>query len=167
MKELENALAQRKGITMVEFFWIIKGKMAGSDFPTLEELEDLYRSQGIRILVPLQERDDLAKIRALGYLVHPMFVEDFTPPGLSQLEDFCRLVDNPEGKPVLAHCWGGYGRTGTVLAAYLIRSEGLSVEEAVARVRAIRPHSVETKTQLDMLERYVGYLKELNQFANP
>jgi len=37
------------------------------------------------------------------------------------------------GRKVYVHCWGGTGRTGTVIGCYLVR-HGLSGEEALKRV---------------------------------
>ena len=53
------------------------------------------------------------------------------------------------GEAAAVHCGGGLGRTGTLLACYLLTSsEGLGAEGALRRVRALRPGSVETPAQL-------------------
>jgi hypothetical protein len=40
------------------------------------------------------------------------------------------------GGKVATHCWGGAGRTGKVLAAWLVKRHGLGVEEAAALVES-------------------------------
>ncbi|MBB2903514.1 ADP-ribosyl-[dinitrogen reductase] hydrolase [Kineococcus radiotolerans] len=54
------------------------------------------------------------------------------------LDDVAAL--RAEGKPVLVHCHAGASRTGLVLRAWLVRSEGLSAREATQRVAAAWPH---------------------------
>ena len=44
----------------------------------------------------------------------------------------------------------GYGRTGTILAAYLI-SEGMTANEAINKVRGKRPGAIETYEQENIL----------------
>jgi atypical dual specificity phosphatase len=50
------------------------------------------------------------------------------------------------GRRVVVHCGAGLGRTGTLLAAYLV-SQGARVDDAMAQVRAVRPGSIETLEQ--------------------
>ncbi len=40
----------------------------------------------------------------------------------------------PTHPQVVVHCWGGSGRTGKVLAAWLVRRHGLSAADAAAEV---------------------------------
>lgn len=53
-----------------------------------------------------------------------------------------------EGSRVVVHCKGGLGRAGTVAAMLLIDSGTVgTADEAIARVRAVRPGAVETTEQ--------------------
>jgi atypical dual specificity phosphatase len=54
---------------------------------------------------------------------------------------------------VAVHCTAGKGRTGTVLAAYLVTT-GLSAHAAIDRVRHLRPGSVETPDQEEAVEEF-------------
>jgi len=62
-----------------------------------------------------------------------------------------------EGSNVV-HCVAGKGRTGTVIAGYLLVKEGLNPEEAVEEVRRYRPNAVDSVQQLLFLYK----LRELN-----
>ena len=54
----------------------------------------------------------------------------------------------------------GCGRTGTMLACYLVSKEGYSAEEAIAEVRRRRKNSIETKTQEKAVIEFERSLKE-------
>ena len=59
------------------------------------------------------------------------------------------------GKNIVIHCWGGYGRTGTA-AAMLLTDMGLSSGEAVKLVRKTRSGTIETDEQEEFCLRYKG-----------
>jgi len=59
---------------------------------------------------------------------------------------------------VLAHCRGGYGRTGTMLACYLV-SRGWEAEKAMAEVRRRRPGSIAPRAQQACAVEYAGRLR--------
>jgi ADP-ribosyl-[dinitrogen reductase] hydrolase len=54
------------------------------------------------------------------------------------LDDMAAL--HAEGHRLLVHCHGGASRTGLVLRAWLMRTEGMSMEEATAHVAERWPH---------------------------
>ena len=61
------------------------------------------------------------------------------------------------GGRVAVHCWMGRGRTGTILAAFLMKQQGLSASEGVKLIRKMRPGSVEGKEQEECLESFEKY----------
>ena len=54
------------------------------------------------------------------------------------------------GHSVAVYCEAGIGRTGTLLAGYLIAS-GLAPDAAIARVRSLRRGAIETPQQIRFL----------------
>ena len=52
------------------------------------------------------------------------------------------------GEGVVVHCRGGLGRAG-MIAARLLAETGVDPNEAMARVRAVRPGAIETRAQED------------------
>jgi len=52
------------------------------------------------------------------------------------------------GGRILAHCYGGHGRSGTILLRLMVE-RGLDPQTALAQLRAIRPGAVETDAQFD------------------
>ena len=87
-------------------------------------------------------------------------VEDFHPPTLEQQIEFVEKTARrlAEGGRVGVHCAAGIGRTGTMLATYLVHL-GSSADEAIARVRELRPGSIETMAQEKAIREYQEYLQ--------
>jgi atypical dual specificity phosphatase len=58
----------------------------------------------------------------------------------------------------MVHCAAGRGRTGTILAAYLIKKENLTANQAIKKIRSMRPGSIQSDRQEMALYVYEQYL---------
>lgn len=58
------------------------------------------------------------------------------------------------------HCALGRGRTGTMLACYLIAKEGYLAAEAIIETRKRRRLSIETRTQEKAVHDFEQHLKD-------
>jgi atypical dual specificity phosphatase len=80
---------------------------------------------------------------------------------LEEMEEAVNFIDKEiqRGRPVLVHCAAGKGRTGAVLAAYMMKKQNLTAKQAIERMRIKRPGSVQSITQETALSMYEKYLK--------
>lgn len=154
------------------FSFVIPQRLAGMSFPGIMQplQEDLVylQSCNIRGVVTLTERNldaDLLAVYKLDYLHLP--VRDFAPPTLGQIERFVAFVDAhmADNTGVVVHCQAGMGRTGTMLACYLVR-QGSSPHESIHRIRSLRPGSIETSEQEEAVFDYAAYLNQRRTNAN-
>jgi atypical dual specificity phosphatase len=67
-------------------------------------------------------------------------------------------IQNEE--PVMVHCLAGLGRTGTILACYLIKYEKMSAEDAIQHVRQKRHGSIQSPIQEEMIFQYAKTLND-------
>ncbi len=145
---------------MVEnFSWFIESKLAASGRPHFDEdLEWLYQ-QGIRAILSLTERslrqEKAVQHKVNGFIYRHIPVCDETAPALAEIDAFVAFVDEmiASDKPVLVHCAGGYGRTGTMLACYLV-SQGRRADDAIREVRTRRPGSIAAQVQARCVRAY-------------
>jgi protein-tyrosine phosphatase len=77
-------------------------------------------------------------------------VVDMEAPTLEQVDRALSAITraNERQMGVAVHCTAGLGRTGVILACYFV-TRGLSSSNAIARVRRLRPGSIETDEQAD------------------
>jgi uridine kinase len=140
--------------------WLEEGRLAASAYPDEADLAALS-IRGITVLINLHRRPhDCALLRRYGLTELHLPVPDFTPPAPEQLDAGVATIEQAlaSGTGVVVHCAAGLGRTGTLLACYLIRG-GASPEAAIARVRAARPGALETPAQVAAVGAYAVRLR--------
>jgi len=144
-----------------ESYWVVPGLLLAGEYPYSLVEDDgrerlrAFLDAGIRLFVDLTEPRESGRLGALepyadalleeaaarGVAVrvvrHP--VKDMSVPRDGSLE---RIVDELEGavargEPAYVHCWGGIGRTGTAVAAFLSRRLALTGDEALDLLDAL------------------------------
>ena len=137
------------------FSWLIPEKLAGSAIPTSFEEIKWVLDEGVKSIVTIREEpldDDWIKnVNYLHVMSNDMGVPQFDD--LAFAVDFIhRRLDDKE--PVMVHCLAGLGRTGTILASYLVKYENMSADEAIKKVREMRPGSIQSYPQEEMIFRF-------------
>ncbi|KPP79848.1 dual specificity protein phosphatase 23-like [Scleropages formosus] len=131
------------------FSWIEPRKLAGMAMPRLPAHYQYLLNNGIKHLVCLCERKPPYHDTCPEITLHHIKIEDFCPPRIDQIERFLSIVEdaNSKGQGVAVHCMHGFGRTGTMLACYLVKKKKITGVEAINEIRQLRRGSIETHEQ--------------------
>lgn len=158
----DNAVAASRGPN--GFSWLVPGRLAGTPWPGVvhdmdADLKALSRC-GITMLITLTEKDfpqDALARHGLKNFHLPVY--DQEPPTVAQMQMLLARMSAAlrRGEVLAVHCLAGLGRTGTVLAAWLVR-EGLTAEEALRRVRLIDAQYVQSDAQEALLHEFENAL---------
>ena len=142
------------------FSWLIEDKLAGCGMPTSLEEMNWIRSQGVKSIITMTE-DSLPNswLNEIEYLHVP--TEDLTAPDLEKIDSAVDYIDEriKNKEPVMVHCAAGIGRTGTILASYLIKYQKMTARDAIEKLRNERPGSVQSEIQEMAVSMYEKYLK--------
>ena len=120
-----------------------------------DELPELY-SEGVRSVVSLLNiPSDAPVFESAGFAFLCLPMPDGRGPSMKQATQFVRFVHEHRTaqRPVAVHCQEGLGRTGTMLAVYLIE-QGESAEAAIRRVREVEKAAIQTSHQIQFLEKF-------------
>ena len=122
-------------------YWVIPGKLAAGEYPGTEGREttrdklERFLDAGLRVFIDLTEEreflrpylpdlEDVATARGVEIRHHRMAIEDLGVPTKAHLRAILNLIDRcvADCRPAYVHCWGGIGRTGTVVGCWLSRN---------------------------------------------
>jgi atypical dual specificity phosphatase len=149
----------------LNFSWLIPAEVAGHRAPESDEDIQYLKGKGIQALVRMAEKHiakvTSSQVESLGLLDYYEPVVDFTAPSQSQIDNIISFITQSvaDGKPVGISCHAGIGRTGTILACYLV-SKCSAAEQAISKVKQQRLGSIETKEQK---EAVIVYAKRLGK----
>ena len=147
------------------FGWVLEGILAASGLPSSPGQVRWLKEHGITSILTLTETP-LPPRFFDGTGVNSTHIQmfDHAPPTQESLSKAVRHLRNEieKGNVVLVHCLAGQGRTGSVLASYLVEYHGKKAKEAIDHLRKTRPGSVEPAQEAAVLE----YARTLTESKN-
>jgi ADP-ribosylglycohydrolase len=136
-------------------YWVIEDQLLAGEYPG-DKGDGVARGKlailldaGIRTFIDLTETHELepyetmlmgmANERQTDVAYHRISIPDVSIPW--DPDDMKQILDTidaslTEQKPIYVHCWGGVGRTGTVIGCLLVRRGALG-EEALEQLQAL------------------------------
>ena len=132
-------------------YWLPGGQLIAGEYPGSPD-HDAAREKvralldaGVRVFVDLTESHELtpydeialdeAASRGVGLAYIRLPIGDMSVPPASRMAEVLERLDSALslGQTAYVHCWGGVGRTGTVVGCWLV-SRGWSADDALAEV---------------------------------
>ena len=164
-------------------YWIVPGKLLAGGYPGSEDpIEEERKLKGlvqvgIRHVISLMEpreydrpddpfppyvdrMESIAEKMGITVTFDQISIKDFSVPTERQMVRILNQIDMciKYDKPVFVHCWGGKGRTGTVVGCYLARHGFAAGNDVIEKIKELRNNtedfsdpSPEKKEQINMV----------------
>jgi len=132
---------------------VLPNKLYGMPVPEEKDLQNLTQAGIKSIVCLLEDNSNIENYNKNGFKNLWLPVADDKAPTFEQVEKLVEFIDeqNKNNNPVAIHCQGGKGRTGTLIASYLI-AKGASFEEAMEKIEANQPNAIKKDFQINFLK---------------
>jgi atypical dual specificity phosphatase len=153
--------------SLPNFSWIEERVIAGASTPSTEEHFIFLKDKGIKAIINLREKIDYQASEELlaHFEINHLPIIDFSVPSMEQVMKFREICTkyHLEEKSLLVHCYAGCGRTGMMLAHWLMMRKKIdTAEEAIKEIRRLRSCSIETVEQEESVKNVFLEIEKLN-----
>jgi protein-tyrosine phosphatase len=137
-------------------YWVYPGRLLAGPYPKTQDRLSRLLAAGVTCFIDLTElaESDSYMLHLPESVQYRRFsIHDFDTPTADHMRCILDAIDTKlaDGQVVYVHCWGGIGRTGTVVGCYLVR-HGMTGEDALAEIVHLRGlSSPETEEQRRMV----------------
>jgi cell division cycle 14 len=123
---------------------------------------DVFASKGVTAVVRLNDAStyEASEFINAGLSHHDLYFADCTVPSNATVLKFIEICEKEKGL-VAVHCQAGLGRTGTLIAAYMMRKHDFTASETIGWLRIVRPGSV-----IGPQQHYLHWLERTFQGLN-
>lgn len=154
------------------FGWVLEGRLTGIKNPRKtgfgKEICDFLKSKKVEYIVCVDDKctDETCRNSGISYCdksdfpigqfreYRHIYVKDFGAPSKEAIDEFVSYVDEKSKLGAVGvHCGEGIGRTGTMLAIFLVHL-GRTAEEAIEEVRRCRGEFVFVDEQEETVRGY-------------
>ncbi|KAA6370976.1 MAG: putative Dual specificity protein phosphatase CDC14A, partial [Streblomastix strix] len=142
-----------------ELNWIIPNRIMAFCSPTQKDTSTIF-DWGITAVVRLNNKlYDRMKFVNNGIQHYELYFDDGSVPSWELVQKFLSIAEVEKGA-IAVHCKAGLGRTGTLIACYMIKHYGFTALESIAYIRISRPGSIVGPQQHFLLDNEDKLIEE-------